>query len=359
MNKLFFAALGAVFVSQIVNIGNSLDAAEGSRTVRNHHIPVDNVPVFSAVEHYKRASHFYNSEKWDKAAKEFRIVATHFPETTYGQDANYYLGVSYLNLNELDRSNEAFSKYLKSQTNPQFFQDSIEYKFYIAEKFRNGEKRRTLGFRQLPKWSYGYHHAIEIYDEVISAMPSNDIAAQAFYGKGCLLLMQKDYQGSVEAFQMLINRFPKCELAPDCFLQINRVYLEQCQREFQNPDLLAFAEINLRKFEMHFPSEERLDTARCELLRIKEVYAKGMYDTAYFYERINQPQAAVIYYQKAIVDFPETTVAYRCRSRLQSFCPRALEDLNNRPIEIQEDIQEIPDAIDFTGCLNPKEKGSA
>lgn len=341
-----------------IGFSNSIDAAWSARPKKISLL--DEVVTLSCEEHYNRASEFYNSGKWDKAAKEFRLVAFNFPDTSYGQDANFFLGISYYNLKELDLANNAFSQYLQCQTNPRYFKECIDYKFSIAEQFREGAKRRYLSSKQMPKWAAGDDLAIEIYDEVIPAMPSNDIAARALYGKACLLWKQRDYRESIATFHTLINRFPKSELAPECFLLINKVYFEQCQREFQNPDLLAFAEINLQKFEDQFPGEERLEIAQCELLRIKEVYAQGMYETAYFYERIDEPRAAVIYYQKAIADFPETTVAKRCRNRLSAFCPMALQELDNYVPKVSDmGAPEIPDDIDFSGIFEDEERVSA
>ena len=354
MNKRVFVFLFSA--SLVVGITNSVDAAWSARPKRL--APLDDVATLPPGEHYRRACDFYRSGKWDRAAKEFRLVSVNFPETSYGQDSNFFLGISYYNMAELDLANDAFSNYLQCQSNPTHFKESIEYKFNIAERFRGGAKRRYLGSKQMPKWASGYDLAIDIYDEVIPAMPNDEIAARAMYGKGCLLWYQRDYRDSIDAFQMLISRFPKSELAPESFLLINRVYLDQCQREFQNPDLLALAEINLHKFEDQFPGEERLDRARAELLRIKEVYAQGMYETAYFYERVDQPRAAAIYYQKAIADFPETTVAKRCRSRLSTFCPMALRELDEYKLDSEDTnrIPEIPDDIEFTGILEREDE---
>jgi outer membrane protein assembly factor BamD (BamD/ComL family) len=181
-------------------------------------------------------------------------------------------------------------------------------------------------------------------------MPNHEIAARCYYGKGLILWRQREYRDSIEAFQTLIHRFPKSEFAPECFLAINRVYLDQCQREFQNPDLLALAEINLHKFEDQFPGEERLELAQRELQRIKEVYARGMYETASYYERVDQPGAAVIYYQKAILDFPETAIAQRCRARLSTFCPMALKDVEEFRAKVEDiSLPEVPEEIDFDG----------
>lgn len=345
IQSIIHLCLGVLFTLSL----STIDAAwtEKDRGL----LQMDKAPSFPADEHYQLATEAFNRKNWEVAVRQFSIIATNFPATTFGLDANFYMGVSYYHLCEFDLANYEFDKYLQCQTNPRYFQEAIEYKYCIAEQFRSGAKRHYFGTKQMPKWASGTGLALDIYDEVIAAMPSHDIAAQALSGRGYLLWKQKDYRESIEAFQCLIRRFPKHELAPESYLVINRIYLDQCQREFQNPDLLAFAEINLEKFENQFPGEERIEQAHADVLRIKEVYARGLFDTAQFYERVRQPKAAVIYYQKAIIDFPETTVSTRCISRLSRLCPSALEIA---PKEVND--MQIPDNIEFTGILEKEEE---
>ncbi len=255
---------------------------------------------------------------WQEAATQFTIISNSFPNTSYGQDASYYLGVSYFHLKELDFANDAFTQYLKSKNNPQFFQEAIEYKFQIAEAFKGGSKKRVMGYKQLPKWSNADNLCVQIYDEVIAAMPCHDIAARALYSKAGFLWKNGQYRESIDAYQTLIKRFSKHELAPESFLCINKVYLDQCQNEYQNPDILAFSQINLRRFKQEFPREERIHIAEEDCMRIKEVYAKGLYETGQFYERTHHPHASIIYYTNAIMQFPDTQVANLCRERLVS-----------------------------------------
>src|SRR5262249_4441591 len=162
---------------------------------------------------------------------------------------------------------------------------------------------------------------VEIYDEVIAAMPSGDMAAHAMYAKGWLLWTLKDYRGSTDSFQLLIKRFPKHQLAPECYVMITHIYLDQAYYEFQNPDLLAFAQMTAKKFRQEFPRDERLEKADDNVMHIKELYAFGLYETGRFYERTCNPSASVIYYQNTISQFPDTYIAQQCRERLAILCP--------------------------------------
>lgn len=275
------------------------------------------VATLPMEEHYRNAVAAYELGDWREAAKQFGIVAANFPLSPYGQEAHFYQGVSNYQLQEYDIADQSFTEYLQGKGHPRLFEETMHYKFAVAESFRNGAKRRFMGTKQLPKWASADGHAIKIYEEIIAAVPCHELAIQSLFSKGLLHCQRKEYTESVESFRMLTKRFPKHELTPECYLMINAVYLEQCKNEFQNPDILAFAKINTLRFAQNFPREERLSEAEAKVLAIKEVYAAGLYDTGQFYERIGYPFASALYYRNAALQFPETQIAELSRKRLE------------------------------------------
>ncbi|KAF3361578.1 Uncharacterized protein PHSC3_001954 [Chlamydiales bacterium STE3] len=281
--------------------------------------------ALSVESHFNQGMDCLERSDYAAAARQFQEVVCHFPGFTRFAESFYYLGMSYYHLGEYDFANEAFSNYLKNTNQPKYFEETLGFKYAIAEKFRHGAKRRVFGAKQLPKWASGNDLALEIYDEVIYSLPSHEYAALSLFAKATMLLQDQEWRESVEAYQTLIRRFPKHELTPEAYLGINRVYLEQCQREFQNPDLIALAQINLKRFSKDFPRDERVQQAERDLQAIKEVYAKGLYETGQYYERTSKPKASIIYYRSAISQFPETKIAEFCRARIEK-----LESSSNR-----------------------------
>lgn len=275
------------------------------------------IPSDSLECHFENGKNAFNAEDWGQATIEFSIVALNFPNDPKGHLAHYYLGIAYYYLEEYEYANDALSAYLNAESHPTFFKETIEYKFAIAEEFRCGAKRRILSSRACPKWADAKELTLTIYDEIIAALPSQDIAARALFRKGCLLMNMEDYRGSIEAYRTLIRRFPKHELAPESYLAIARAYLCESYGEFQNPDILALAEINLRKFREDFPREERITQAEGDVMAIKELNAEGLYEMGQFYERTGKPCAAIIYYRSAVQKFPETSIVECCLWRLQ------------------------------------------
>lgn len=286
----------------------------------------EKVATLSVEAHYTLASEAFEKKDFIEAAKQFNIVAINFPSSALASESLFFYGVCEYNNAEYEFANEAFSKYLKSQGHPKHFEDAIGYKFAIAEAFRMGAQRHFFSTKQLPKWASGRSFSVQIYDEVICSLPCHEYAAQSLYSKAYMLWQDREWRETIEAYQMLIRRFPKHELTPLAYLCVNRVYLEEAQFEFQNPDLLALAQINQRKFARDFPKDERISEGENVIQAIKEVYALGLYETGQFYERVSHPQASVIYYMSAVKQFPDTKIAELCRKRLSLLSPKAIPD---------------------------------
>lgn len=308
--RLQICLLACLFITSHVEATNLL--------VDGQFVNGKDAPAPSANKHYELASEAYKKEDWSEAAFHFDQIIKSFSRSPIAAESLFFLGICNYNMEEYDFANLAFTEYLSGFSCPEHFDEAIEYKFAVAEQFRGGAKRHMFNTKHLPKWASGEQLALQIYDEVIAAAPAQEISARALYSKGLLLWQMKDYRESVDSFHLLIRRFPKHELAPESYLTISKIHLEQCEVEFQNPDLLAFAQMNLQKFERDFPGEERIKEVKQEVTKIKEIYAHGLYETASFYERTGHPKAAAIYYQSAMSQFPGTIIANYCQRRLDA-----------------------------------------
>ncbi len=266
--------------------------------------------------HYDLGCEYYQKQDWRHASTEFEKVIYFFPTSETAAIASYYLAICYFEMREYDFANTEFSSYLKASEHPAYFEEAVYYKFCIAEFFRSGEKKRFFKVRYFPKWASAEDLALTIYDEVVAALPNHPLTIRALYSKADLLKRMREFREAIDTYQTIIRRFPKDEIVPACYLNIADVYLEQSRYEFQNPDLLALAELNARKFKAEFPRDEGGDIVEERVCQIKELYAKGLCDLGLFYERLGQPAAAAIYYQSSIEEFPDTHVSAFCRSRL-------------------------------------------
>jgi outer membrane protein assembly factor BamD (BamD/ComL family) len=307
--KLLPLLLSSLFIASTVNAAWFFQEGEL--------VSADIAATLSCEDHYTIATNAYLSGDWAVAEKHFAIVRANFPSTPMSIDSPFFQGICCYEQEEFEFANECFNTYLKGCPQPQYFQETMDYKFAVANAFAAGGKRRCFGTKQLPKILPAKNLAVQIYDEIIQIMPCHDYAAESLWAKGNMYWEEGAYNSAIDAFQTLIRRFPKHELTPKSYVAINQVYLTQAEWEFQNPDLLQLAEINLRRFRQDFPRDERVIQAEGDLIALKETYASGLWKTAKYYEGQGAPEAAKLYYLNAAKKFPETHIAEKCLERLE------------------------------------------
>lgn len=309
------------------------------------------VATMSVQEHYSALMSAYQNEQWEELVRHGVIIVKNFPSTPFSEEALFFLGVGHFQLQDYELANRHLTRYLKMQATPKYFEEAIQYKFRIAERFQGGAKKHIFGIKSMPKWVPAREEALAIYDEVITALPHHDLAAQALFGKAQLLLKEDEYKACIETYQTLIRRFPKHPLAGESYIGIGQVYLVQSQEQYPDQDFLDLAEINLRKFKMDFPGEEKAAAAEKMLQEMKEIYASNLYDTGRFYERTKKPHAAFIYYTRILAKYPDTNVADLANKRLSK--------LNYKPPQGQSAPAEqaTPPASSSSPLLNLQVQG--
>ncbi len=303
-------------------------------------------------EVYAAALADYEGKDWWHLLQKTKYLRANYPDNLFADELWRLGAIAFLNMGELEKANEYFSTYLEQSASPRHFEEVILEKFAIAERFRAGEKARLLGSRDLPKIAGGKQIALTIYEEVLSALPGGTITPNAYYGKGEIQLSLGDFPESIETFQQLIRRYPRHALASEAYVSIIRAYLGQAKSEYADPNFLDLAEINYKKFEEAFPSDEKLALAGSIIIEMREIYAEDLYATALFFERAKKPLASRIYYTKVLAKFPGTVHAEKVPFRLERL--KKLEDRMGIKPEISESI--LP--IELISDEKPQEESS-
>ncbi len=263
--------------------------------------------TYTVHEYYTFANRAYENAQWIDVIKFSKIIIQKFPNSSFTKDVLFYLAVAYFNLKDFDISNKYFTRYLKDDFNPKYFEEVMYYKYSIAQFFKNGAKKRMFNWKKGPKILSAQEDAIVIFDEIIASMPNHEIAIRSLFAKGQLLFDIDEFKDAVAAFEMLIDRFEKHELAIESFIQIQKVYLKQTTYRKQDPNILEFAQLNVERFKQKYPYEdEKIKILEDTFLEMKEKYAQGFLEIAKFYEKSKKNEAALLYYSKILKSFPQT-----------------------------------------------------
>jgi outer membrane protein assembly factor BamD (BamD/ComL family) len=270
----------------------------------------------SVQKYYSFACDAFEKYNWSKVIEYCNVIIKNYPDSAFVKESLFYLGVAYFNLKEYEASNRYFTRYLKDDYNPKFFEETMYYKFSIAENFQKGTKKRLFGCNSGPKILDAKEDALVLFDEIIASMPMHDLAAKSLFAKGKILFALEEYKDSISVFEQLIEKFEKHELTAQSFIEIGKVYLKQTTYKKQDPDILDLAQLNLKKFEEKFSEErEKLKELRDIILQIKEKFALGFLEIAEFYEKTNKKDAALIYYSKIINSFSETKSSEKAKKK--------------------------------------------
>lgn len=283
-----------------------------------HFINIKDKATLSIDAHFEKGMEALKTQNWSELLHQMTIVSVNFPNHSLGTEALYYLGVAHYHLGDLDIANKYFTSYLKGDQSKEHFEDLYRFKLSIAEQFANGARRSLFSLSALPKWQTGYGIALEVFDEVNSALPNHELAAVALLKKGSLLISRKEFNEADKTFQQVIKKFPYSTFAKQAFQELALALKIQASKEPQNIDIIDLAEINTREFARAFGQDDSsFDAMQASLATMKEDRALSLFETGRLYERKKKPKAAVLYYSIILDTLPGTHIYPECQERMK------------------------------------------
>jgi outer membrane protein assembly factor BamD (BamD/ComL family) len=279
----------------------------------------------TSADHFQAGIDAMRAKRWDVACREFEAVRQGDTSFPHFSEALFQLGLAYYEKGALCDANNRFTEYLNREATPRHFIDVFNLKCRIADQWHHGTRKNLFNLSTLPCWQGARGDALKLYEEIFTALPSHDLGARALFGRAELAATLKDFGESVERYQAFLTRFSKHVLAPESFLRIAEVYLEEAKEQPHDPDLLPLAELNVRKFRQEFPTDARLIEAERLLDEMRDVFAEALFNTGRFFERTQQKDSALVYYQAILRDFPRAQIAQASADRLAHLAPAQAE----------------------------------
>jgi outer membrane protein assembly factor BamD len=146
----------------------------------------------------------------------------------------------------------------------------------------------------------------DILAEVLTQCPGYQAYDTALYYQGKSMLATKKYDEAKTEFDRLATTFPNSSFYEESYYRIG-----QCMfLETNAPDLdqatTKDAQSRLKDFCESYPKSPYQDSARGLLAQADDKLAQKELLNAQFYEKIEQHDAAVVYYRMLIQDFPQS-----------------------------------------------------
>lgn len=266
----------------------------------------------TAEEQFKYAMSFYDMKDHRRAVSEFDKVVKFYPNAKSASDAQYYIGRCYEDTEEYYHAYLAYQKVIEAYPYAKNREEIIERQYNIGVLFLQGEKAKILGVALLPATD----KAIEIFEQVVRNSPYGACADRAQYKIGESYKKSMRFAEAALAFQKLVEEYPQSGLVKEANYEIAQcAYLASLDASYdQGPTDMAiekFEGVMKEGGDASLPKE-----AQASLGALKDKKAKSLCETARFYEKTGHRQSAAVYYKEVVENYPDSTVAKDCLSRL-------------------------------------------
>lgn len=157
--------------------------------------------------------------------------------------------------------------------------------------------------------------AVEAFERILFYHPSSEYVDDAQYWLGRTYLEHKDYDQAIVEFDYLIRHFPNSSQLEDAFFYRAKAHLLGAPNYEKDLSNLKKAIRFFDEFLTRFPNSKHTDDVRKEILTARNRLAKKELENGKLYEKLKEPEAALLYYEYIMNNYPETESAGEARYR--------------------------------------------
>jgi len=264
-------------------------------------------------DQFEFAKSFIAEKKYPEAKRELKKLLKAYPKSFEASESQYLLGKIEETLGNPYEAYQAYQKVIDKYPFSERIQEINELEYNIGEKFMLGEKRKALGM-VLPV----ENPAVEIFSKVIENSTYGPLAPKAQYKLALVLKSLLRYYESEEAFNKVISNYPTSEWADAAKFQIAAVRAATSRGPQYDQGAAGEAKQKFEDFVREHPDAILSKEAEKNIELLNEKEAESSYNIARFYEKQKQINAAQVYYQNVIDNYPNSNWAAKALSKMQA-----------------------------------------
>ncbi len=154
-----------------------------------------------------------------------------------------------------------------------------------------------------------YQRAAEAFERILFYHPSSEYVDDAQFWLARAYLEMKEYAQAVIEFNYLIRNFPNTTLLEQAYFFRAKANLMSAPSYEKDLSDLKKAIRLFDEFLTRFPNSEYTDDVRQEILTARNLLAKKELENGKLYEKLKEPDAALLYYEYIRNNYPETESA--------------------------------------------------
>jgi len=220
-----------------------------------------------------------------RAVSTYRQIVKDYPVSPSAPSAQFRVAQLLEESGNLSRAFDAYKVFVENYPQAREFDQAANAQLAIADDFM---KRRR------------FERAEEMYRALLGSAPYAKFAPAAQFKLGQSLESRKEYEQSIAAYQVVLDRYATSDYADDALYQIGYVQLSEAQSRSQDLSAAIDAKNTFEEFLMEYPNSEKAAQARDNLDRMSGRETSDLYSIAQFYDRNSNFRAAVIYYGELV-----------------------------------------------------------
>lgn len=152
-----------------------------------------------------------------------------------------------------------------------------------------------------------YGSVVEPYSQLLTTCAGFGFIEQAWFEMATAQFYLKNYVEAELEFRQFIRDFPQADSIDYAAFRYAMSISKQSPIIARAQDKTHEAVGAFQEFLLNYPNSSLRDSAKTEVAKLKEkLVEKEMY-IAHTYEKLEEPQAANIYYQQLLEEYPETS----------------------------------------------------
>jgi outer membrane assembly lipoprotein YfiO len=248
------------------------------------------------------ADQYYQQKDYPKALLEYEKLIKHYPKAKEAPMAQLAIARCYQDLGKDYRAFQECQKVIEKYPFSDLAPQVVEYQYKIGEIMLQNPKKNQF----ISTLTGGDYDVVDVFRTVIKNAPYGKYAAVSQYKIGLYLAEKKMYQEARDEFDKVINDYPESEWVKAAKYQIAVVDAARSSSAPYDQKVTKAAAEGFREFLQDYPDAELSAKAKEEIASLNDKEAQNNFLVAKFYAKNKKYEAARIYYNTIITDFPDS-----------------------------------------------------
>jgi len=262
-----------------------------------------------AVAHIKQ---LINDGKAGKAKKAAERLKKDFPNIAK-PDFDAFMKAELLYANgKYQKAVEAYNKFLDTFPQSDFCDAALDREFAIATAYLSGQKIKVLGIFEIS----GFDTGEKIMEKISDRAGNEPIAQRALLTVVDYLEKREMFNDAYDKWAQISSRWPTGQIGKNALLGMARCKHALYKGPQYNATNLISAKSYYESFQQRYPQDANQFDIGGKIAQIKEQLAYKQFKIGCFYQRIGNVEAANLYYNMVVADWPESSVAKMAKERI-------------------------------------------